>query len=85
MCEIFCYNSLKPKDVTAYLEKFFAGSEYHPHGWGLANLSPDYYEIAKEAKKASDSEILATPFQKKTITDVHGCLFTMEPYLRVQS
>ncbi len=43
MCEIFCYNSLKPKDVTAYLEKFFAGSEYHPHGWGLANLSPDYY------------------------------------------
>lgn len=58
MCEIFCYNSLKPKDVTAYLEKFFAGSEYHPHGWGLANLSPDYYEIAKEAKKASDSEIL---------------------------
>ena len=58
MCEIFCYNSLKPKDVTDYLEKFFAGSEYHPHGWGLANLSPDYYEIAKEAKKASDSEIL---------------------------
>ena len=53
MCEIFCYNSLKPKDVTPYLEKFFAGSKYHPHGWGLANLSPDYYEIAKEAKKAS--------------------------------
>lgn len=51
MCEIFCYNSLKSNDVTSYLEKFFANSEYHPHGWGLANLSPDYYEIAKEAKK----------------------------------
>ena len=41
MCEIFCYNSLKPKDVTAYLEKFFAGSEYHPHGWGAYPLG--YY------------------------------------------
>ena len=58
MCEIFCYNSLKPEDVTSYLERFYANSKYHPDGWGLANLSPDYYEIAKEAEKASDSEIL---------------------------
>ena len=72
MCEIFCYNSLKPKDVTQYLEKFFANSIYHPHGWGLANLSPDYYEIAKEPKKASSPIVRRFLGILKFVKDEHA-------------
>ncbi len=58
MCEIFCFNSKESNDVTDYLEKFYSHSEFHPHGWGLANMDNNDYEISKEAKKASDSDLL---------------------------
>lgn len=65
MCEIFCFNSNKPKEVNECLKCFYNHSEDHPHGWGLANMHDDNFEITKEPVKASCSEhlksILANP------------------------
>ena len=65
MCEIFCFNSNKPKEVNECLKCFYNHSEDHPHGWGLANMHDDNFEITKEPVKASCSKhlksILANP------------------------
>lgn len=71
MCEIFCFNSDKPKEVNKCLKCFYEHSEEHPHGWGLANMHDNALEITKEPVKASCSEhlkgILSNPVIGKNI------------------
>lgn len=71
MCEIFCFNSNEPKKVNECLKCFYDHSEEHPHGWGLANMCDDEFEITKEPLKASCSEhlkdILSHPVVGKNI------------------
>ena len=71
MCEIFCFNSNKPKQVNQCLECFYNHSEEHPDGWGLANMQSNEYKINKEPVKASCSEnlknILSHPIIGKNI------------------
>lgn len=71
MCEIFCFNSDKPKQVNQCLECFYNHSDEHPHGWGLANMQPDDSIINKEPVKASCSEhlknILSNPVVGKNV------------------
>ena len=71
MCEIFCFNSDKPKQVNQCLECFYNHSEEHPHGWGLANLQSDEFVIDKEPVKATCSEhlkgILSNPVVGKNV------------------
>ena len=65
MCEIFCFNSDKPKQVNQCLECFYNHSDEHPHGWGLENMHPEDSIINKEPVKASCSQnlknILSSP------------------------
>ena len=58
MCEIFCFNSDKPKKINNCLECFYNHSEDHPHGWGLANMQSDEFVIDKEPVKATCSQHL---------------------------
>lgn len=58
MCEIFCFNSDKPKKINNCLECFYNHSEEHPHGWGLANMQSDEFVIDKEPVKATCSQYL---------------------------
>ena len=71
MCEIFCFNSDKPKQINECLECFYNHSENHPHGWGLANMQPDEFVIRKEPIKAACSqhlkEILSNPLVSKNV------------------
>ena len=72
MCEIFCFNSDKPKEVNHCLECFYNHSEEHPHGWGLATMqSDDEFNIQKEPVKASCSQhlkgILSNPVIGKNV------------------
>lgn len=71
MCEIFCFNSDKPKQVNQCLECFYNHSDEHPHGWGLANICGKDSFIEKEPIKASESEklkeILSHPIVGKTV------------------
>lgn len=71
MCEIFCLNSNKPRQINECLECFYKHSEKHPHGWGLANMQSDQFIIDKEPIKASCSphlkEILTNPLISKNV------------------
>ncbi len=71
MCEIFCFNSDKPKQVNECLECFYNHSENHPHGWGLANMQNNKAMIDKEPVKASCSQhlkdILSNPVVGKNV------------------
>ena len=71
MCEIFCSNSKKPREINECLECFYNRSEMHPDGWGLANLENDKFMVDKEPVKASCSEhlkdILAHPVVGKNV------------------
>ena len=71
MCEIFCFNSNKPKQVNECLECFYNHSDDHPHGWGLANIEYDEFVIEKEPIKASCSAhlkgILSNPVIGKNV------------------
>lgn len=71
MCEIFCFNSDKPKEVNQCLECFYKHSDEHPHGWGLATMQSDEFIIDKEPVKASCSQhlkdILSNPVVGKNV------------------
>ena len=71
MCEIFCFNSNKPKQVNECLECFYNHSEMHPHGWGLANMQSNEFVIDKEPIKATCSQhlknILSHPVVGKNV------------------
>ena len=71
MCEIFCFNSNKPKQINNCLECFYNHSDQHPHGWGLASMQANEFVIDKEPVKASCSQhlkdILSNPIVSKNI------------------
>lgn len=71
MCEIFCFNSNKPKQINHCLECFYDHSEDHPHGWGLATMQSNEFIINKEPVKASCSQhlknILSNPIVGKNV------------------
>ena len=71
MCEIFCFNSNKPKQLNTCLECFYNHSEQHPDGWGLANMQSNGFVIDKEPVKATCSQhlknILSNPVVSKNI------------------
>ena len=74
MCEIFCFNSDKPKQINECLECFYNHSENHPHGWGLANMQLDEFVIRKEPIKATKSYLpIAIPSSNWMIITGHGC------------
>ena len=58
MCEIFCFNSDKPKQINECLECFYNHSENHPHGWGLANMQPGEFVFA-HIRLATMGEIIS--------------------------
>ena len=71
MCEIFCFNSNKPKQINQCLECFYNHSNEHPDGWGLATMQSDEFVVDKEPVKASCSEhlkdILSNPVVGKNV------------------
>lgn len=71
MCEIFCFNSNKPKQINQCLECFYKHSDEHPDGWGLATMQSDEFVVDKEPVKASCSEhlkdILSNPVVGKNV------------------
>ena len=71
MCEIFCFNSDKPKQINQCLECFYQHSDEHPHGWGLATMQSDEFIITKEPVKATCSQnlkdILSNPVVGKNV------------------
>ena len=71
MCEIFCFNSNKPKQVNECLECFYNHSDEHPDGWGLANMEQNNTMVEKEPVKASCSQhlkdILSNPVIGKIV------------------
>lgn len=71
MCEIFGISSLGGVSANDLLKTFFSHSESHPHGWGLACISPDGALIEKESIKASKSnylrERLSMPIEAKLL------------------
>ena len=58
MCEIFGFTSNKEEIINNYLKEFFSHCDYHPHGWGIANIKNNKIMLEKEPKKAVDSELL---------------------------
>ena len=58
MCEIFCFNSNKAKQVNESLKCFYEHSDEHPHGWGLVNIQNNEFTIDKEPLKANNSQYL---------------------------
>lgn len=71
MCEIFCFNSNEPHEVNECLQCFYAHSDEHPDGWGLANFQNEKFQIFKEPTKANRSEnlknILSHPIIAKNV------------------
>ena len=58
MCEIFGFSSSQEEELNDYLKVFYSHCEEHPHGWGLAVLDSDKFQIRKEPVKARSSVML---------------------------
>lgn len=58
MCELFGVSARDDFYANNYLKAFYAHSDFHPHGWGLACVSRNGALIEKESVKASDSNYL---------------------------
>ncbi|MBQ6813116.1 MAG: class II glutamine amidotransferase [Methanobrevibacter sp.] len=58
MCEIFGFSSSREEELNDYLKTFYSHCEEHPHGWGLAILDSDRFQIRKEPVKARSSVML---------------------------
>ena len=71
MCELFGFSAQNELTANDYLKAFFAHSDFHPHGWGLACVSRGGALIEKESVKASDShylrERLSQPISEKLL------------------
>lgn len=71
MCELFGISAQNEVTANDYLKSFFAHSDFHPHGWGLACVSRNGALIEKESVKASDSnylrERLSQPINEKLL------------------
>ncbi len=71
MCELFGISAQNEFAANDYLNAFFAHSDFHPHGWGLACVSRHSALIEKESVKAADShylrERLSQPVSEKLL------------------
>lgn len=71
MCELFGVSSRDDFYANDYLKTFYAHSDFHPHGWGLACVSRNSALVEKESVKASTSnylrERLSQPITEKLL------------------
>ena len=71
MCELFGVSSRDDFYANDYLKAFYAHSDFHPHGWGLACVSRNSALVEKESVKASTSnylrERLSQPITEKLL------------------
>ena len=71
MCELFGVSSREDFYANDYLKAFYAHSDFHPHGWGLACVSRNSALVEKESVKASTSnylrERLSQPITEKLL------------------
>lgn len=71
MCELFGVSSRDDFYANDYLKAFYAHSDFHPHGWGLACVSRNSALVEKESVKASNSnylrERLSQPITEKLL------------------
>lgn len=58
MCQLFGVCAKDSCELNQYLNRFFAHSTEHPHGWGLAFLENNEAQIEKEPIQASKSHYL---------------------------
>lgn len=69
MCELFGVNSRESVQLNHYLKEFFARSNAHPHGWGMACMEEHEVSVEKEPLQASKSnylkERLTVPIQAR--------------------
>ena len=62
MCELFCFNSKKEKDIREYLSTFYNHCNAHPHGWGLTDMTQCIKEPIKAQYSSKLENILSKPF-----------------------
>ena len=71
MCELFGVCARDEFYANDYLKAFYAHSDFHPHGWGLACVSRNGVLVEKESVKASESnylrERLSQPITEKLL------------------
>ena len=71
MCELFGISAREDFYANDYLKAFYAHSDFHPHGWGLACVSRAGALVEKESVKASESnylrERLSQPITEKLL------------------
>lgn len=71
MCELFGVSSRDDFYANDYLKAFYAHSDFHPHGWGLACVTRSSALVEKESVKASTSnylrERLSQPITEKLL------------------
>ena len=71
MCELFGVSARDDFYANNYLKAFYAHSDFHPHGWGLACVSRNSALVEKESVKASESnylrERLSQPITEKLL------------------
>ena len=71
MCELFGVCARDEFYANDYLKAFYAHSDFHPHGWGLACVSRNGALVEKESVKASQShylrERLSQPITEKLL------------------
>ena len=71
MCELFGVSARDDFYANNYLKAFYAHSDFHPHGWGLACVSRNSAFVEKESVKASESnylrERLSQPITEKLL------------------
>ena len=71
MCELFGFSSSREEELNDYLKTFYSHCEEHPHGWGLAILDADKFNVRKEPVKARSSvmlgNILLNPIEAKNV------------------
>ena len=71
VCELFGVCARDEFYANDYLKAFYAHSDFHPHGWGLACVSRNGALVEKESVKASQShyllERLSQPITEKLL------------------
>ena len=67
MCELFCFNSKKEKDIREYLSTFYNHCNAHPHGWGLTDMTQCIKEPIKAHYSSKLENILSKPYSGKNI------------------
>lgn len=58
MCEIYGFSGDRKKELRRDLREFYAHSDKHPNGWGLALFDEEKTELLKEEYRADRSTLL---------------------------